>query len=123
MALDSPQTNGWWGRPLWTEIDLDALAYNVASLKGQAGPAAIAAVVKANAYGHGAVGVAQAALEAGGEGGAGVVGGGGGGGPGGGGRPPPPPPSWSSRPRSPRWRWPAPWRARPPRPACASPCT
>jgi len=65
MALDSPQTNGWWGRPLWAEIDLDALAYNVASLKGQAGPAAMAAVVKANAYGHGAVGVAQAALEAG----------------------------------------------------------
>ena len=67
MALDSPQTNGWWGRPLWAEIDLDALAYNVASLKGQAGPAAMAAVVKANAYGHGAVGVAQAALEAGAE--------------------------------------------------------
>ena len=67
MALDSPQTNGWWGRPLWAEIDLDALAYNVASLKGQAGPAAMAAVVKANAYGHGAVGIAQAALEAGAE--------------------------------------------------------
>src|SRR3989304_498092 len=66
MALDSPQTNGWWGRPLWAEIDLDALAYNVASLKGQAGPAAMAAVVKANAYGHGAAGVAQAAPEAGG---------------------------------------------------------
>ena len=50
MALDSPQTNGSWGRPLWAEMDLDALAYNVASLKGQAGPAAMAAVVKANAY-------------------------------------------------------------------------
>src|SRR3990172_7274410 len=66
MALDSLQTNGWWGRPLWAEIDLDALAYNVASLKGQAGPAAMAAVVKANAYGHGAVGIALSALEAGG---------------------------------------------------------
>ena len=64
MALDRPQTNGWWGRPLWAEIDLDALAYNVASLKGQAGPAAMAAVVKANAYGHGAVGIAQAGLRA-----------------------------------------------------------
>src|SRR3990172_8698509 len=63
MALDGQQTNGWWGRPLWAEIDLDALAYNVASLKGQAGPAAMAAVVKANAYGHGAVGIAQAARE------------------------------------------------------------
>ncbi len=65
MALDSLQTNGWWGRPLWAEIDLDALAYNVAALKGQAGPAAMAAVVKANAYGHGALGVARASLEAG----------------------------------------------------------
>ena len=65
MALDSPQTNGWWGRPLWAEIDLDALTYNVASLKGQAGPAAMAAVVKANAYGHGALGVAGPILEAG----------------------------------------------------------
>jgi alanine racemase len=65
MALDSPQTNGLWGRPLWAEIDLDALAYNVASLKGQAGPAAMAAVVKANAYGHGALGVAGPVLEAG----------------------------------------------------------
>jgi alanine racemase len=67
MTLDGQQTNGWRGRPLWAEIDLDALAYNVASLKGQAGPAAMAAVVKANAYGHGAVGVAQTALEAGAE--------------------------------------------------------
>ncbi len=65
MVLDSPQANGWRGRPVWTEIDLDALAYNVACLKRQAGPAAMAAVVKANAYGHGAVGVARAALEAG----------------------------------------------------------
>src|SRR3989304_2116296 len=67
MALDGQQTNGWWGRPLWAEIDLDALAYNVASLKGQAGPAAMAFVVNANAYGHGAVGIAQATLEAGAE--------------------------------------------------------
>ena len=65
MVLDRPQTDSWWGRPLWAEIDLDALAYNVASLNGQAGPAAMAAVVKANAYGHGALGVGRAALEAG----------------------------------------------------------
>ena len=37
----------------------------MASLKGQAGPAAMAAVVKANAYGHGALGVAGPVLEAG----------------------------------------------------------
>ena len=65
MLLDEFQTNGWLGRPLWAEIDLDALAFNVASLKSQARPAAMAAVVKANAYGHGAVGAARAALEAG----------------------------------------------------------
>jgi alanine racemase len=65
MVPDSPQANGWWGRPLWADIDLDALAYNVASLKRQAGPAAVAAVIKANAYGHGALGIARAALEAG----------------------------------------------------------
>lgn len=65
MVLDSPQANGWCGRPVWAEIDLDALAHNVASLKRQAGSAAMAAVVKANAYGHGALGVAQTALEAG----------------------------------------------------------
>ncbi len=65
MVIENPQANGWWGRPLWTEIDLDALAYNVSSLKRQAGPAAVAAVVKANAYGHGALGIARATLEAG----------------------------------------------------------
>lgn len=65
MALGSPTTDGWRGRPLWAEIDLDALAHNVAILKRQAGSAALAAVVKANAYGHGALGVARAALESG----------------------------------------------------------
>lgn len=63
--LETPESSSWEGRPLWAEIDLDALSYNVSSLKRQAGPAALAAVVKANAYGHGAVGVAGAALEAG----------------------------------------------------------
>ncbi len=47
-------------------IDLDAIAYNVAALKARVGPgAALWAVVKANAYGHGAVPVARAALAAG----------------------------------------------------------
>src|SRR3972149_3820821 len=50
MALDSPQDNGWWGRPLWAEIDLDALAYNVASLKGQARPAGMAGGGEGDAY-------------------------------------------------------------------------
>lgn len=53
------------GRPLWAEIDLDALAYNLRFLKARAGKAQIAAVVKANAYGHGAVGISRFLLEEG----------------------------------------------------------
>ncbi len=53
-------------RPTWLEIDLDALANNVAELRRRTGPRRILyAVVKANAYGHGAELVAPAALEAG----------------------------------------------------------
>ena len=55
----------WNGRPVWAEIDLDALAANVRNLKRRARGAALIAVVKANAYGHGAVAVAQTALAAG----------------------------------------------------------
>ena len=48
------------------EIDLAAIRYNVGVMKAHvAGRAKFLAVVKANAYGHGAVPVAKAALEAG----------------------------------------------------------
>lgn len=47
------------------EIDLDALRHNVRHLRDIAHPARVMAVVKANAYGHGALPVARAALEAG----------------------------------------------------------
>jgi alanine racemase len=46
-------------------VDLDAIRHNVAALLGVAGGAALMAVVKADAYGHGAVAVARAAVEAG----------------------------------------------------------
>ena len=50
----------------WAEIDLEAIRQNVRSFKHHVGDAVqIFAVVKANAYGHGAVPVAKAALEAG----------------------------------------------------------
>lgn len=50
----------------WAEIDLDAVAYNTAQLKKHIGEhCALAAVVKANAYGHGALEVAQVALRSG----------------------------------------------------------
>ncbi|MBC7326482.1 MAG: alanine racemase, partial [Moorella sp. (in: Bacteria)] len=42
-------------RPVWAEIDLDAVAQNVRAVKKILAPStAIMAVVKANAYGHGA---------------------------------------------------------------------
>jgi alanine racemase len=42
-------------RPTWIEIDLDALVANFNSLAGAAGGRPVWCVVKANAYGHGAV--------------------------------------------------------------------
>jgi len=65
---DMPQSatrRAWEGRPVWVEVDLDAVAHNTRLLKAQAHGAALLAVVKANAYGHGAVAVARAALAAG----------------------------------------------------------
>ena len=65
MQPQSVSSHPWQWYRAWAEIDLDALAYNVRLLKSQAKGAALLAVVKANAYGHGAVGVARAALAAG----------------------------------------------------------
>jgi alanine racemase len=52
-------------RPAWAEIDLAAVRANVGALRGRVAPAALCAVVKAGAYGHGAVAVARAAVDAG----------------------------------------------------------
>ena len=52
-------------RPTWIEIDLAAIAANVASLCALSAPASVCAVVKADGYGHGAVEVARAAVNAG----------------------------------------------------------
>jgi alanine racemase len=52
-------------RPVWAEVDLDALAHNVGVLARRVAPSALCAVVKADAYGHGAVQVARTALESG----------------------------------------------------------
>ncbi|MDR3107145.1 MAG: alanine racemase, partial [Bifidobacteriaceae bacterium] len=46
-------------------IDLDAIQANIHQLAREAGGAELMAVVKANAYGHGAVPVARAAIQAG----------------------------------------------------------
>ena len=43
----------------WAEIDLDALAHNFEAIRGRLGGAKLLGVVKADAYGHGAVPVAK----------------------------------------------------------------
>ncbi len=54
---------------IWAEVNLAALAANVRVLRSHIGPRVrLVAVVKANAYGHGAVPVALAALAAGADG-------------------------------------------------------
>lgn len=52
-------------RPVWAEVDLEALRHNARLLVAIAAPARLCAVVKADAYGHGAVAAARAALEGG----------------------------------------------------------
>lgn len=53
------------GRWAWAEVDLDAIRHNVEALRRMVAPSMLWAVVKANGYGHGAVPVARAALDAG----------------------------------------------------------
>jgi alanine racemase len=65
--MDRPRER-WQGRPMWAEIDLDAVEHNVRTLASLAAPARLYAIVKANAYGHGAIAVARAALDAGAHG-------------------------------------------------------
>jgi alanine racemase len=52
-------------RPTWAEIDLRAITHNARWLRERVAPAQLCAVVKAWAYGHGPVQVAEAALHGG----------------------------------------------------------
>ncbi|NMA54510.1 MAG: alanine racemase [Firmicutes bacterium] len=55
-------------RPTWVEVDLKKIQLNLQAVKKLVGPKVkLMAVVKANAYGHGAVEVAQAVIKAGAE--------------------------------------------------------
>jgi len=55
-------------RPSWAEVDLECIQYNIGQIKEELNiPSKIMAVVKANAYGHGGVEIAQTALKAGAE--------------------------------------------------------
>lgn len=69
MAVTLPSMQGANDRrPTWVEVDLGAIRANAAAVKGLLpDQTRLMAVVKANAYGHGAVPVARAALEAGAE--------------------------------------------------------
>ena len=55
-------------RMAWLELDLDALAGNLAALRTLAGGVPVHPVVKADAYGHGAIPIARARVTAGAEG-------------------------------------------------------
>ena len=62
----SPSLSSMHRERAWVEIDLRALAHNVRQLKRSLSPhTELMAVVKADAYGHGAVTIAQTALQAG----------------------------------------------------------
>lgn len=53
-------------RPVWAEIDLDAIAGNMIEIRRATSPSAkVMAVVKANGYGHGAVEVSRTVLAGG----------------------------------------------------------
>jgi alanine racemase len=58
---DSPQ------RPTWAEIDLNNLASNFNEIRNRVGDVKVMAVVKANAYGHGAVQCARRLVKEGAE--------------------------------------------------------
>lgn len=50
-------------RPVWAEIDLDCIKHNMIEIRKQVGNKTIIAIVKADAYGHGAIDVSSVLLE------------------------------------------------------------
>lgn len=54
-------------RPSWIEVDLDAIEHNAAEIARHIQPSKLCAVVKADAYGHGDIPSAEAALRGGAE--------------------------------------------------------
>ena len=53
-------------RPVWMEVNLDNLAYNIRQIKNNIkAPASIMGIVKADGYGHGAVEISRVLLEEG----------------------------------------------------------
>ncbi|MFB2773233.1 alanine racemase [Pelatocladus sp. BLCC-F211] len=66
VAIGQCDTYAWFSQRAWVEIDLMALSHNVQQLRQFLSPhTQLMAVVKADAYGHGAITVAQTALQSG----------------------------------------------------------
>ena len=66
LSTPSPLHVATAGLNAWIEVDLDRLAANLTALRRAIGPAVeIIAIVKGNAYGHGAIPVARALVELG----------------------------------------------------------
>ncbi|TBR59185.1 alanine racemase [Westiellopsis prolifica IICB1] len=66
VAVGQCDTYAWYSQRAWVEIDLLALSHNVQQLRQFLSPRTqLMAVVKADAYGHGAITVAQTALQSG----------------------------------------------------------
>ncbi|BAZ68268.1 alanine racemase [Fischerella sp. NIES-4106] len=66
VAIGQCDTYAWFSQRAWVEIDLMALSHNVQQLRQFLSPRTqLMAVVKADAYGHGAITVAQTALQSG----------------------------------------------------------
>jgi alanine racemase len=68
MSSFADQKNTFRRRPTWAEIDLDNLAANFNNIRQRVSPAArVMAIVKANAYGHGAIECARRLMNEGAE--------------------------------------------------------
>jgi len=66
LAKEKPVGPEKWQRPTWAEVDLSAIRHNLAVVREIVGPQRlIMAVVKADAYGHGALPVAREVMKAG----------------------------------------------------------
>ena len=66
LSVSALTSDSLCGRPAWARVDLGVIASNTKALRSVIGSSVeLIAVVKANAYGHGAVPVAQACLAAG----------------------------------------------------------
>ena len=66
MTQERVATDRVWADRVWADIDLDALGHNLGRIRRAAGPSvAVVLVVKADAYGHGAVAIAHHAVRCG----------------------------------------------------------